>query len=386
MGGAKTEWMEAQERGWSAPDTFVCGDCVGDPYLKELIKGAVCANTCDYCGRSGGADIATSAEVVIEAIYAAVHTYYCEPAAGGVPYDQGFAIKPIDIEQVLYNLGFDGNSDFVQVVVDAEVNGDYFVPAADGHWAGSHPHEVLSFAWRSFAHTVKHETRFHFSTGPQADVTSPYEIDVREVLPAIAARLRPLIRTLAAGTQVYRVRVRRRRQAWQPTADEMGAPPREVASAGRMNPAGIPYLYTAFEKSTARLEAGITGRTSHTVFIATFELTAPLQVIDLTLLPTVPSLFDVANKEAREQALFIRAFVEAISVPVTKDGGEHIDYVPTQVICEYLAQIFEPAPGARLGGLIYPSAVQIGGKNLVVFPEDRYLGSYHGVTFVGAGK
>ena len=111
-----------------------------------------------------------------------------------------------------------------------------------------------------------------------------------------------------------------------------------------------------------------------------------MQVIDLTLLPTVPSLFDVANKEAREQALFIRAFVEAISVPVTKDGGEHIDYVPTQVICEYLAQIFEPAPGARLGGLIYPSAVQIGGKNLVVFPEDRYLGSYHGVTFVGAGK
>lgn len=82
----------------------------------------------------------------------------------------------------------------------------------------------------------------------------------------------------------------------------------------------------------------------------------------------------------------IRAFVDEISVPVTKDGGEHIDYVPTQVICEYLAQIFEPAPGARLGGLIYPSAVQVGGKNLVVFPEDRYLGSYHGVTFVGAGK
>ena len=153
-----------------------------------------------------------------------------------------------------------------------------------------------------------------------------------------------------------------------------------------MNPAGIPYLYTAFERSTARLEAGITGRTSHTVFIATFLLSAPLQVIDLTLLPAVPSLFDLANKEAREQALFIRAFVDAISVPVTKDGSEHIDYVPTQVICEYLAQIFEPTPGTRLGGLIYPSTLQAGGKNLVVFPEDRYVGSYQGVIFAGAGK
>ena len=386
MGGAKTEWMAVQERGWSAPETFVCADCVEDPYLKELIKGAVCANTCDYCDRHDITGIATSAEVVIQAIYDAVHTYYCEPAAGGVPYDHGFVIKPIGIDHVLYNLGFDGHPDFVQAVVDAEVNGDHFVPAADGYWAGSHPHEVLSFGWRSFVHTVKHETRFHFSEGPQADVMSPYEIDVREVLPAIAFRLRPLIRNLTAGTQVYRARVRRRGQAWQPTAKEMGAPPKEVASAGRMNPAGIPYLYTAFERSTARLEAGITGRTSHTFFIATFLLSAPLQVIDLTLLPAVPSLFDLANKEAREQALFIRAFVDAISVPVTKDGSEHIDYVPTQVICEYLAQIFEPTPGTRLGGLIYPSTLQAGGKNLVVFPEDRYVGSYQGVIFAGAGK
>ena len=61
--------------------------------------------------------------------------------------------------------------------------------------------------------------------------------------------------------------------------------------------------------------------------------------------------------------MIVRAFVEAISTPVIKDGREHIDYVPSQVICEYLAQVFEPAEGSKPGGLIYPSSVHDGGKN-----------------------
>ena len=149
-----------------------------------------------------------------------------------------------------------------------------------------------------------------------------------------------------------------------------------------MNPGGIPYLYAAFDKTTAWREVGIMRRTSKTVFTATFALTRPLWVMDLTALPPVPSLFDVANKEVREQALIVRAFVKAISMPVVKDGHEHIDYVPSQVICEYLAQVFDPGGGRKLGGLIYPSSVQDGGKNLVVFPEDRFKGTYHGLTFV----
>lgn len=162
----------------------------------------------------------------------------------------------------------------------------------------------------------------------------------------------------------------------------MGPPPKEKASAGRMNPAGIPYLYAAFDKTTARREIGVNGRTTKTVFTATFALTEPLWVMDLSTLPPLPSVFDIANKEAREQALIVRDFVKAISTPVTKDGHEHIDYVTSQVICEYLAQVFELEESRKLGGLIYPSSVHKGGKNLVVFPEDRYKGTFYGVAFV----
>lgn len=100
----------------------------------------------------------------------------------------------------------------------------------------------------------------------------------------------------------------------------------------------------------------------------------------------MPSVFDLERKDAREKALFIHEFVETISVPVTKDGREHIDYVPSQVVCEYLAQVFDAGKDTRLAGLIYPSAVKAGGKNLVVFPEDRYRATYHGVRYVKAGR
>ena len=182
---------------------------------------------------------------------------------------------------------------------------------------------------------------------------------------------------LPVGT-VYRARVRQRGEKWQPTADQMGPPPKSKASAGRMNPAGIPYLYAAFDNTTAWREVGIMGRTSKTVFTATFALTKPLWVMDLTALPPVPSLFDVANKEVREQALIVRAFVEAISTPVTKDGQEHIDYVPSQVICEYLAQVFEPGEGRRLGGLYIPVRCRTAERISWCFPRIDIRGHFTG--------
>ncbi|WP_066492494.1 HEPN-associated N-terminal domain-containing protein [Burkholderia mayonis] len=385
MGLAKTAWMDAQERGWSAPDTYVCACCVDDAYLKALIQDNASSNTCDYCERQGTEYIAAEAEVVMKAIFDTIHTYYCEPASGGVPYDGGFIITSISIGDVLDQLDFRGHPDFVDAVIEAEANGDYFVPAADGHWAGSHLHEMLSGAWKLFCYTVKHETRFHFANTPR-EAESPYDIDIADVLPAIAEHLRPAIRMLAAGTEAYRARIRHRGQTWEPTADQMGPPPKAFTTAGRMNPAGIPYLYISFDQATARREIGVPERSSRTVFTAAFTLTRHLTVIDLTALPSMPSVFDLEQKAAREKALFTHEFVETISVPITKDGREHIDYVPSQVICEYLAQVFDAGKDTRLAGLIYPSAVKAGGKNLVVFPEDRYLATYHGVQYVRAGR
>lgn len=387
MGLAKSEWMEAQERGWVELDTHVCEDCVEDDYLKGLISANVTSRKCDYCGRSVREDIAACTNVVLEAVFQTVWAYYCEPSAGGVPYDHGFIIEPKGIGDVLEDLGFEGHLDLVKAVIAAEANGDAYVPAARGHWASSHDHEILRTGWNDFAQAVKHETRFHFSVMPSSSSGGHPEVDVANMLPLLAERLKPLAKTLPAGTLVHRIRVRKREEHWKPTATELGAPPPEHTTAGRMNPAGIPYLYTSFDVATACCEVGMDHRTSHTVYAASFALTRDIDVIDLTQPQVLPSIFDTGRKQDREESLFIHDFVEAISARVTKDGREHIDYVPSQVVCEYLAQVFEPAPNQRFAGLIFPSSVQPGGKNLVVFPSgERFERTFHGVEFVKARK
>ena len=117
-------------------------------------------------------------------------------------------------------------------------------------------------------------------------------------------------------------------------------------------------------------ETGVSSQTVGDMFVASFEVVEPLLVVDLTRLPKPPSVFDVARKREREEALFAHGFVNAISKPVTKNGREHIEYVPSQVVCEYLAQAFRPG-GVMLGGLVFPSSVHENGNNLVVFPSDR---------------
>jgi len=90
------------------------------------------------------------------------------------------------------------------------------------------------------------------------------------------------------------------------------------------------------------------------------------------------------RKQEREQALFLSGFVRSITQPVTKDGREHIDYVPSQVVCEYLAQVAFLEDQQPLNGVIFPSSVQGGGINLVIFPSGKWFepDRFPGLAFV----
>lgn len=385
MGLVKSEWMEAQEQGWGAIEKVVCSRCVKDDALRRVIRANATSKACDYCRRTNQTAIAAPVEVLQEAIYAAIWTYYHEPTDAGVPWDGGFVIDPIDTDDVLHQLGFDGHPDLVEDIIDADM-GNGWVAAAEGHWATGHDHEVMLQSWSSFVDVIKHETRYHFGRVGTASAAGPLEVEPRQMLDALGEHLRPYVRRLAVGTLVYRVRERTRKEKWEPNAKELGAPPPQKARSGRMNPAGIPYLYAAFNEETALHEAGAARRTTNAIFVATFELTQPLLVIDLTSVTKLPSVFDLNRKPEREKLLFARGFAQEISQPVNKNGQEeHIEYVPSQIVCEYLAQVFVPKRGAMLSGLVFPSSVHPDGKNLVVFPSGRgWHPSFHGVEFNSA--
>lgn len=275
----------------------------------------------------------------------------------------------LSTEEVLTDIGLDGQADFLIEVREA-FQTDAWVACANGSWTGSHPHELLSQSWYNFAATVRNQTRYFFQSTKQDDFADFDEVLPADMLPAIARLVERhgLVVTVGQNTQLYRARVRRSGETWTPDAKEMGAPPASVCRAGRMNPAGIAYLYLALEQGTALAET-VSSPPVEAV-VATFETTRPLNVLDLTRIPALPSLFDEKARADRESLLFLHTFVRDITRAVSKDSSDHVDYVPTQVMCEYFAQVFVPAGHSKcVDGLLYRSAVRPGGRNLVLFPN-----------------
>jgi RES domain-containing protein len=373
VGLAKHELIEEQERGWSAPDDkFVCPECVDDAYLREFILNHVADTTCSYCGRTENEDIAAPLEELMRPIAGAVGYHYNDPTDAGVPWDEGeFAIEPKSTEDVLMSLPLECHDDLFEDIARCFMN-DAWVRSAGGHWSSSHEHEVFGDSWNSFVWTVRHGTRFHFHLSPVSPESGPQEFAPGSFLPVLGRLVAAsgLVRKIQTGLPLFRIRVRARGDNWELNADQLGAPPLERARAGRMNPAGIPYLYVALEEATALAETVSSPPVE--VVVAAFTSSRELTVIDLTALPPLPSIFDETRQMEREGLMFLQAFVREISIPVTKDGAEHVDYVPSQVVCEYFAQVFRFANCAgRIDGLLYPSAVRPNGKNLVLFPSER---------------
>jgi len=180
---------------------------------------------------------------------------------------------------------------------------------------------------------------------------------------------------------LFRVRERDQKDTWALNEKELGAPPSELANAGRMNPAGISYLYLAFDEKTALGEV-LSGPPS-TAAIGSFETVQDLIVLDLSDIPPLPSIFDDDHRWEREQLLFLQRFAKAIARPVRKDGREHVEYVPSQVVSEYFSRVFLSDDGQPINGLIYPSAVCPGGKNVVIFPSrEGFKPRFSAVSFI----
>lgn len=386
MGRAKAEWEERQGRGWSAVDKYVCERCVEDEFLKQVIRSGVTSKKCDYCGRRSRRTISSPVTLLMPVVYDTIRYFHEDPDRAGLPWDEGaFIIEPIPTQLVLLFLDFDCHADLFADVAQAFENADW-VQAAGGHWCSSHVHEQLRDSWHSFVHAVKHETRFHFRSMNVSPVAGPQELAPGKVLAAIGQVVRrlKLIQTLPANTPVYRARVREDPTAWLPDLSTMGAPPAELSRAGRMNPPGISYFYSAMDQGTAVAETVSSPPVE--VVLAAFTTARPITILNLCDLPDLPSVFDASRRLDYEWIKFLDGFVAEISKPVRKDGREHIDYVPSQVVCEWFALIFRPrGRKSRLDGLLYPSAVSSGGRNLVLFPTSRgYDRAFDSIEYVSA--
>jgi hypothetical protein len=380
MGRAKQDWIEAQERGWSAPDTFVCEQCVADDFLANVVSENASENKCSYCDKASDVPIAAPLEEIMEHVASAFFQHYAEPTAAGLPRDSGEWVGEdliTDTQDALLSFGWECNDDLFEDVWNSFYNDAWF-PCASGHWLGTQEHERRKYAWTAFVEKTKHRTRYFFSNHSSLREVEEDGYPPEQILSLIGQDIEKfdLLKELNPGLELFRVRIMDSDRCFE-TFDDMGPPPPSLASAGRMNPPGISYGYFSFQPRTAVLE--VIGAPPTTLGLATFKVVRPLLAIDLTVIPDPPSIFDFEKKFERDALIFMEEFVRTISEPVAKDGKQHIDYVPSQIVSEYIGQVLEVLGGRSIDALIYNSTLDPGGINVVVFPPNNVLDTWQSI-------
>jgi hypothetical protein len=144
------------------------------------------------------------------------------------------------------------------------------------------------------------------------------------------------------------------------TIDQMGAPPKRVASHGRANPAGIPYLYLGSTPDTAISE--IRPHTGEMACVADFTTPATLKLVDLRNPRERVSPFLLVDADdigrMRNDLPFLERLGTELTRPVLPQSAA-IDYTPSQYLCEFIKK-------CGYQGVIYSSSVS-DGMNLALF-------------------
>jgi hypothetical protein len=374
VGYAKERQLQEWEQGWSFVDSdlAVCAKCFIDEAIKEFITEEATEKKCSYCKRRSKSSIAISMNDVLELIGESLRYEYNDPDNEGIPVEGGeYVFDNMDTREVFSEIDtITDNDDVFEEIIDAFgdsawVKKPFFVPSED---------DELRYGWRDFVKAVKHQRRYLFLRPKRKKGVPSGGLTPDKMLDRIGAVVSEvgLVREMDGGTRWFRARQHVPAKRYT-SAIDLGTAPRKYArTSNRMSPAGIPMFYGASDRATAIAETYTpTPGTPTVVTVGTFETARDMSVVDLTDLPPVPSLFDRNRRHLRSGISFLRDFTEDVAKPIKRDGREHIEYVPTQIVTEYFRHIFRTETGGRAKGVVYKSSRNGQGKCCVLFVRNR---------------
>lgn len=211
-------------------------------------------------------------------------------------------------------------------------------------------HSLLKMnSWEGFVSDLKTQNRFH---------TNYINL---EILEKFCSYIR---KPYKKGTMFYRGRIS---LADGYSADEMGAPPSEKASAGRANSQGISCLYLADEVETTIRE--VRAGAFDFICVGKFELQEDIIVVNLKSIDKISPFIEgldllehAINKEHLKK-------INTEMGKVLRRSDSILDYVATQYISDFIKSL-NIENDKKYAGLEYNSTMNPKGFNLAVFyPE-----------------
>lgn len=375
MGIVKQAWLEQLERGYGSTDGHICSDCVNDEWLKSWIEDEPSANQCSFCDARSDSPIAARFDDFVGYVLIGVRFYWNHPDDEGIAYESaegGYMASISDNSDVIWDLGVSENDAVIEALIDAIEDNGW---VSRGYYAGTES-DWLTSGWDRFKEIIKHHSRFFFLRPDDDDHHFGPEIGPHEMLDAIASVVVDklgdycLIRTLDSEQELVRVRLDAKNK--HETAAALGAPPAEFATqSNRMSPAGVPMFYGAFDVETAIAETFDAEISEDAVVsIGRFKALRELRILDLANLPELPSIYDEERNYLIHALSFLHSFAYDISRPIKRDGREHIEYVPTQIVTEYFRRVFR-TEDQRIDGIAYRSSREDGKVAFVLFCENQ---------------
>lgn len=312
-----------------------CAECFGDRGLRKSIFPLRSTKTgrCSYCSSE---NVAILAPAQLSDYFELLTSAYRRDAGGKLLVhwfreDWGmFEDPPMD--------DFHARDLLAEILNDGEIVRQTFSPVFSVK-------ATPVSEWEKLRVELMHRNRFF----PKTDI----DLD----------RLKMLFSHLTLGADEvpslwYRARIQSDDRPFD--AAEMGAPPETVATHGRANPAGIPYLYLGSTYRTAISE--IRPHTSERVCVADFITPEELKLVDLRNPRRMVSPFLLEDSEAicrmRSDLPFLERLGDELTRPVLPRAAA-VDYTPSQYLCEFIKT-------CGYDGVIYQSSVG-DGMNLALF-------------------
>lgn len=345
----------------------VCSSCFEDQDLRAWIRGANGPRGCDACG---GFDSPTCKLKDICAYIQSCLQKYWGFAVNQLPYESAeggylgttWTTHELLVDEVGLSLPRD-RGDRLFYALLSELTDETW---CEYDWLTLDEDVALRTSWERFCQTVKYKRRFFFHTDGTDDRDSYTAASLLDVIAQISQRM-GLIRELVPGTKLWRARpdIARSRRV---VAADFGPPPVQLAlQSNRMNPPGIPMLYLASSAMTALKETR-----AEEARIGQWQALRPLRILDLRRLPRVPGLFSDTERGHRLALRFLYHFADDIMIPVERDQRVHVDYLPSQVITEFVRDY--AFDGGKVDGIAYGSSVHRVGWNVALFAGPVDLG------------
>ena len=316
--------------------TRVCCSCTGSEALKKWLRAVGEVQQCSFC--SAEAQPTVDAEQFVQRVDATLRKHFVRE-----PLQQ----EGEDPAKVISRLAGVSDQLATFAVAAGRLCDPGNRPSFYDYALGTRFYSVAEHRtdWRTLTDIVKHEARF-------------FGANTRSLLDRLLGDVVGLcggvaVRTLTSEDVIFRARLERSAgeayRFFENPYAEPSAPPRDLATAGRMNAAGVRVFYGALRQDIAVAE--VRPPIGSQVVTASFRPARDLRILDPGSLPSVEQydFFSTDFHEVSGKLLFLEIPEHEISRPV-QPHDEVLDYIPTQVVAEYLVHV------VGLDGIAYRSA------------------------------